>query len=228
MTMNAVRIAFSKKRKNFLLPVVQHSIGFQRDERWGTTLAEWHRSACKAPRAWRELGSRITKSHGWPPVNNTQYSSSEKNVLSKERKIRRENSTNLIVKEKALINKIESETQKRINCFPTVLVTFDFASCGSLYQKSFVFTYSLSCQLKLKKEQRRQDWDWAQRDTVKFITLLFTFFVALSRSCAGAVKIKFTEKGDARLLPKSIANLSTTTTATAAETKINKQIFAQF
>ena len=143
MTMNAVRIAFSKKPKNFLLPVVQHSIGFQRDERWGTTLAEWHRSACKAPRAWRELGSRITKSHGWPPVNNTQYSSSEKNVLSKERKIRRENSTNLIVKEKALINKIESETQKRINCFPTVLVTFDFASCGSLYQKSFVFTYSL-------------------------------------------------------------------------------------
>ena len=124
MTMNAVRIAFSKKPKNFLLPVVQHSIGFQRDERWGTTLAEWHRSACKAPRAWRELGSRITKSHGWPPVNNTQYSSSEKNVLSKERKI-------------------ESETQKRINCFPTVLVTFDFASCGSLYQKSFVFTYSL-------------------------------------------------------------------------------------
>lgn len=49
----------------------------------------------------------------------------------------------------------------------------------------------------------------------------------ISQLCWGG-KDKFTEKGDARLLPKSIANLLTTTTATAAETKINKQIFAQF
>lgn len=49
-------------------PADQHSSGFQTGEKLETILVEWHRFEYRAPEAWRERVSQITRLHEWLPV----------------------------------------------------------------------------------------------------------------------------------------------------------------